>query len=42
MVIVKFPSQTVLVMTGVSEEGPWLVELREILQAAINTGDGRY
>ena len=33
---VDMPSETVLVMTGVSEEGPWLVELKEILQATIN------
>lgn len=36
MIIVDMPSETVLVMTGVSEEGPWLIELMEIMQAAIN------
>ena len=36
MIIVDLPSQTLLVMTGVSEEGPWLSELMAIMQAAIN------
>eukprot|EP01052_Picozoa_sp_SAG31_P009024 SAG31_NODE_466_length_15291_cov_7.540066_9_plen_434_part_00 len=36
MIIVDMPSETVLVMTGVSEEGPWLIELMAIMQAAIN------
>ena len=36
MIIVDMPSETVLVMTGVSEDGPWLVELLAIMQASIN------
>ena len=36
MIIVDLPSETTLTMTGVSEEGPWLVELMAIMQAAIN------
>jgi hypothetical protein len=36
MVICDMPSETVLVMTGVSEEGSWLVELMAIMQSAIN------
>ena len=36
MIIVDMPSETVLVMTGVSEEGAWLIELMAIMQAAIN------
>lgn len=36
MIIIDIPSSTVLVMTGVSEDGPWQVELNAIFQAAIN------
>ena len=36
MIICDVPSETVLVMTGVSEEGPWQLELKAIFQAAIN------
>ena len=35
-IVIDIPSGTVMVMTGVSEEGPWQVEANAIFQAAIN------